>query len=98
MTPDEARVARGVRLERLRAEQRACAFDFLVHGDERGSHAKRCVYRGTSTPVHSREYDPGPPPDDIRLYEGTHLGALWGLNTMDAWQTAGWNIRVRRSA
>jgi hypothetical protein len=101
MTAAEARAQRFARIDRIRGDQRACAFDFLVNGDDRGLHAKRCVYAGTSTPTCDREYDPGPAPDDIRLYEGSELGALWGVSTAEgavatlAALRSGWNIKKR---
>lgn len=103
-TASRARAQRFERVERMTEEQRACAFDFLVNGDERGLHAKRCVWPKYGLPACSREYDPGPAPEDTKLYEGTTLGALWGLNpqpegvvaTMNAART-GWNIKPRRA-
>jgi hypothetical protein len=64
-----------------RAAEQACALDFLVYGDdeERGRHATRCV----CSPTCSRDYDPIPydeaEPTDLGLYEGTAIGALYGL-------------------
>ena len=98
-----ARAQRAERLDRIQGEQRACAFDFLVNGDERGIHAKRCVWPKYGLPACSREYDPGPAPEDIRLYEGSELGALWGISTAEgavatlAALRSGWSIK-RRSA
>lgn len=75
-----------------RAAEQACALDFLVYGDgEPGTflghrvqgvtHAERCVH-GPSRAC-SRTYDPMPydeaEPVDARLYEGTGIGALYGL-------------------
>jgi len=79
-------------------DERACALDFLTWGDEQGIHAKRCVHRGTSTPTCSRDYHPGPMPDNERLYEGTGIGTLFGLGQSHAWQLAGWNITRRKDA
>lgn len=101
MTAAEARARRAERVERMTEEQRACALDFLVNGDERGIHAKRCVWPKYGLPACSREYDPGPAPDDIKLYEGTELGALWGLNTSTGVASTlgalrrGWTIKKR---
>lgn len=100
----DARAQRETRLARLREEQRACALDFLVNGDARGIHAKRCVWPQLGLPACSREYDPGPAPDDIRLYEGSELGALWGINTSGGVTAklqalrAGWRIKQRSAA
>jgi hypothetical protein len=55
--------------------------------------------------VCSRDYDPGPPPADEKLYEGSALMALWedhpverldGPSDEYAWQLAGWNVKRRR--
>jgi hypothetical protein len=96
MNPGEARAARSKTNERRRNDERLCALDFLTWGDMQGIHAKRCVYRGTRLPVCSRDYNPGPPPEDEKLYEGSALGVLWGLNDNEAWQLAGWNITRRK--
>lgn len=98
MTPLEASAQRAKKLAQRRSDERLCALDFLTWGDEQGVHAKRCVYRGTSTPTCSRDYHPGPMPDDERLYEGTGIGTLFGLSTSEAWQLAGWNITRRKDA
>ena len=102
MTAAEARAARAERLDRIQGEQRACAFDFLVNGDDRGIHAKRCVWPAYGLPACSKDYDPGPAPDDIRLYEGSQLGVLWGItpnpeSVVDLMQAtrAGWTIKPR---
>jgi hypothetical protein len=89
---------------RKREEQRLCAGDFLLFGDTVGQHAKRCVYAlpgngptgngHPNLPACSRQYDPGPPPEDEKLYEGTALMALWE-DTNESWQLAGWNVRRR---
>jgi hypothetical protein len=93
MTREAARQRRANDVAKRRAAEVACAADFLRSGDTIGFHAKRCVF-GVGDAC-CRQYDPGPVPDDVRLYEGTSLGALWGLNTLQAWQLAGWNI-IRR--
>jgi hypothetical protein len=86
-------------------EQRACAFDFLVNGDERGLHVKRCVWPKYGQPACSREYDPGPAPDDVKLYEGSQLGVLWGItpnpeNVVALMQATrrGWTIKPRSAS
>jgi hypothetical protein len=97
VTPAEARYKRAARLVGLRAAERACAIDFLRHGDERGIHAKRCVFGEAD--ACSRDYDPYPTAEatpDPRMYEGTAIGALYGFGTTAAWQLAGWNVRRHR--
>ena len=96
MTPHEAIAARAARAERIRNDQRLCALDFLTWGDTQGVHAKRCIHKGTATPVCSRDYHPGPMPDNEKLYEGTGIGTLFGLGQAQAWQLAGWNITRRK--
>lgn len=90
-------------LFKLRASQRnrefADALDFIVYGDEDGRHAETCVH---AEPC-AREYDPLPYPEALpaepRLYEGTGIGALYGLPETDChlWQLAGWNLVPRSS-
>lgn len=96
MTRAEARKQRATAAENRRYAEALCAWDYLVHGDTLGEHAKRCVRPGGV--VCSRDYDPGPPPEDERLYEGSALGTLWGMNRIAAWQLAGWNVKRRRAA
>jgi hypothetical protein len=98
LTPAEARTARAKAVERRRNDERLCALDFLTWGDTQGVHAKRCIHAGTSTPVCSREYNPGPVPEDEAMYEDADIGALWGLNNRQAWQLAGWNVTRRKDA
>lgn len=98
MNAVEAREARAKKALRRREDERLCALDFLTWGDEHGVHAKRCIHAGTATPVCSREYHPGPMPDDEKLYEGTGIGTLFGLGQTQAWQLAGWNITRRKDA
>lgn len=99
MTRDDVLAQRAARVARLRAEQRLCAGDFLLFGDTVGAHAERCVYAARENghpdlPACSREYDPGPPPEDEKLYEGSAIMALWE-DTNESWQLAGWNVRRR---
>lgn len=79
----------------------ACALDFLVYADEdeeRGPHAGRCLHGADPC---SRSYDPLPyreaEPADLRLYEGTGIGVLYGVPGCEAhhWQLAGWNLNPR---
>lgn len=98
MTPEEARVARASAVERRRNRERLCILDFLTWGDSQGRHADRCVRPAGQ--VCSRDYNPGPAPEDEAMYEGTPLGSLWGLNGTRqdpyAWQLAGWNVTRRK--
>jgi hypothetical protein len=95
VTRAEARKQRASSVARRRHAEALCAWDFLTRGDLHGEHAKRCVRPGGV--VCSRLYDPGPAPDDERLYEGAALGTLWGLNDLASWQLAGWNVRRGRA-
>ncbi len=98
----DARDKRRERLERRRLDEARCAWDFLFHGDTRGEHAADCVYVERGLPACSREYHPGPKPEDENLYKNTPLGVLWGLNDPAplgdpyAWQLAGWNVTRRK--
>ena len=96
MTRADARKQRAKAAESRRHAEARCAWDFLTNGDLHGEHAKRCVRPGGV--VCSRFYDPGPVPDDERLYEHSALGTLWGLNDSAAWQLAGWSVKRRRAA
>ena len=112
MTPLEAKEQRAKAHERHRNDERLCALDFLTWGDTQGEHAKRCVFveaarkrnaqghvmneRSARQQACSRDYNPGPQPEDEKLYRGSALGVLWGLNEDEAWQLAGWNITRRR--
>ena len=92
MTRDEARRQRAAEITRQRGDAALCAWDFLT----RPGHENRCVKPGGV--LCSRDYDPGPKPEDERLYEGSALGALWGMNEIAVWQLAGWNVRRRRDS
>ena len=90
-----ARAARAERLSRRRLDEARCAWEFLVKGEPH----EDCVYQERGLPRCSREYNPGPKPEDEKLYEGTALGTLWGLNgprDPHAWQLAGWNVTRRK--
>lgn len=84
----------------------ACALDFRVYGDGQPgeffghpvtpvAHAERCV----CSPPCSFDYDPWPTaeaePADTTLYEGTGIGALYGVpGSPDITpHLAGWNVR-----
>jgi hypothetical protein len=92
MTRTEARAQRAAAVERRRYQAALCAWDFLTKPD----HDARCIRPGGVSC--SRTYDPGPVPENERLYEGAALGTLWGLNSIAAWQLAGWDITSRRRA
>lgn len=91
----DLRAKNAARAARHRADEALCALDFLTWGDTRGVHAKHCVH-GEADPC-SRTYDPGPPPEDESMYEGTGIGVLYGLAGSDvhAWQLAGWNLTTQ---
>jgi hypothetical protein len=95
-----AQIARSQRADavaRRRRDESLCAWDFLTWGDTRGAHANICIRPAGL--VCSRAYNPGPPPEDIKLYEGSALGALWGLPgsppVLDS-SWPGWNLTKRR--
>lgn len=90
-----ARRKRDEEVAKRRRQQMACAWRYLTEGEPH----EKCVFHADPC---SREYDPRPTreafPEDIKLYEGTAIGYLYGfINTeQHAWQTAGWNIKRRR--
>ena len=94
MTREQARAQRAEDAAKRRNADALCAWDFLTNGHD--GHEDRC--RRPGGVVCSREYDPGPVPEDERLYEGAEMGTLWGLNTTAAWQLAGWDVKTRRRA
>lgn len=98
MTPAEAKVRRGLEADKRRADQALCARDFLTWGDTRGIHSKFCVWGADE--ACSRNYDPYPTAEaapDPGLYEGTGIGALYGLRGSErhSWQLAGWNLTTQ---
>ncbi len=88
-----AKTARAERLSRQRLDEARCAWEFSIKGEPH----EGCVYETRGLPRCSRDYDPGPPPEDEKLYEGSALLTLWE-NTPHAWQLAGWNVRRRNAA
>jgi hypothetical protein len=95
-----------------RNAEAACALDFLVYGEGDSTptespwgsvvpvtHADRCVYGEAH--ACSRTYDPMPydeaEPVDLRMYEGTSIGALYGLNgdTPERLELEGWTLAPR---
>lgn len=84
-----------------RQAERDDAWDYLIRGDLDDRHTKRCLYALEGGEACSRDYNPMPYPDalpDPVTYEGTGIGALYGLRDTERflWQLAGWNIRKRR--
>lgn len=92
---EKGREQNAKRAAKARADEALCARDFLTWGDTRGVHAKFCVH-GEADPC-SRSYDPGPTPEDEAMYEGTGIGALYGMDGSEkfAWQLAGWNLATQ---
>lgn len=100
-TREDARAAADREHAEQRAREAACRLDFLVYGvdgdEEHGPHAERCI----CSPKCSRNYDPLPYPEaepvDLRLYEGTAIGALYGHGSLAPWagRLAGWNLTPR---
>jgi len=109
---ERARVARAEALSRRRLDEARCAWEFMIHGDTRGAHADVCVYveaarirnrdgrvineESARRRACSRDYDPGPPPENEKLYEGSALLTLWE-DTPQSWQLAGWNVKRRNA-
>lgn len=96
--PADARARHIAELAKRRNAQANDAFDFVYGGDEDGRHAKRCVFALAGGDACARAYDPFPYPDaapePARDYDGTGIGALYGLAGAEAhaWQLAGWNL------
>lgn len=78
------------RVSRIRLDEARCAWEFLYHGEP---HAE-CIFADRGEPRCSRDYDPGPPPEDEELYAGSALMTLWE-NTPWSADLAGWNVRGR---
>lgn len=93
-----------------RAAEAACVLDFLVYGDgepttflghrvQGVTHAERCVFGPRN--ACSRRYDPMPydeaVPVDLKLYEGTRIGALYGLPGCEdvILELEGWELAPR---
>lgn len=110
ITGAEARAQRAHELESRRAAEHACALDFIVYGDgEPGTfmghrvqgvtHAERCVFGARH--ACARTYDPMPyaeaEPIDLRMYEGTGIGALYGLTGSEGvvLELEGWELAPR---
>lgn len=109
MTSAEARAQHAAAASARRNAEAACALDFLVYGDGSPAmfmghtvvgvtHAERCVFGPAK--ACSRTYDPMPyaeaEPADTRLYEGTAIGALYGMPGPElAPLLEGWEIAPR---
>lgn len=104
ITAEQARQQMAADRKADRDREAACRLAFLVYGDaypgedgEPVPHATVCV----CAPACSRNYDPLPYPEaepkDKRLYEGTAIGALYGIaggeHLLGA--LAGWNLIPR---
>jgi hypothetical protein len=76
-----------------RNKEQAGAWEFLTTGDTE--------LPSPDGELWSRRYDPLPYPealpDELFTYEGTGIGALYGLpgSEIHAWQLAGWNLTPR---
>jgi len=95
----QARAQRAEAVAKRRRDEALCVWDFLTWGDTgKEPHAAFCIRPAGL--VCSRDYHPGPMPEDEKLYEGTGIGSLFGLNGTErdphAWQLAGWNITRRK--
>jgi hypothetical protein len=111
LTSGDARAQHAHELQGRRASEAACALDFLVYGDGDGptmtpwgssvpvAHAERCIHGPRA--ACSRTYDPVPydeaEPVDARLYEGTSIGALYGLPGSEGivLELEGWELAPR---
>ena len=84
---------RALELGSRRAKEQAGAWEFLTTGSSE--------LPSPDDQPWSRDYDPLPYPealpDDLHRYEGTGIGALYGLpgSEVHAWQLAGWNLTPR---
>lgn len=100
LTPEQARARNEARKNKVREDERRCRGLFRTTPD---GHAERCI----CSPTCSRDYDPAPPDDALeedgdvwapqprQVYEGTGIGALYGLLLPEGLASglAGWNIK-----
>jgi len=91
-THEKARAARADGVERRRLDEARCAWEFVYRGEPH----EDCVFEARGEPRCSRDYDPGPPPTDEKLYEGSALLSLWE-DTPWSYEMAGWNIKRRNA-
>lgn len=89
-----ARAARFEAAARRRLDDARCAWEFVYRGEPHDD----CVFEARGEPRCSRDYDPGPPPENERLYAGSALMALWEDDPRHAWQLAGWNITRKETS
>ena len=85
---ERARTARFEAASRRRLDEARCAWEFVYRGEPH----EDCVFEERGLPRCSRDYNPGPMPEDEKLYEGSALLTLW-QDTPQSWQLAGWNVR-----
>lgn len=95
--PAKALEQRAKAAAKRRSDMSLCAWDFLTWGDTRGEHRDFCMFVEEGQPPCSRLYNPGPALEDEAMYEGTGIGALFGLAGSErfAWQLAGWNLTTQ---
>ena len=90
-----ARRKRDEDVAKRRRQQSLCAWRYSTEGEPHD----KCVHHGDPC---SHTYNPYPAresfPEDVKMYEGTEIGYLYGLTGSDhhAWKCAGWNIKRRR--
>ena len=89
---ERARTARAEAVSRRRLDEARCAWEFVYKGEPHDD----CVFAERGEPRCSRDYDPGPEPQDEKLYEGSALLTLWH-NTPWSYEMAGWNVRRRNA-
>jgi hypothetical protein len=75
VAPLRLRAANFERASRRRLDEARCAWEFLVKGEEH--HERHGCIRPAGLAC-SRDYDPGPAPEDEALYAGTGIAALYG--------------------
>jgi len=91
------RAKRATEVAKRRNAEANDAYDFRYFGDEEGRHSARCLFAKRGGPACARDYILFEEPDDPTLYEGTGIGALYGLPNTDqfAYLMAGWTILRR---
>ncbi len=95
-TYDRSREKRFESVARRRDLERNDAVSYLL--SEHPQHLTRCLFVLDGLPCCSRTYDPGPiSPEEEAFYEGTPIGALYGLAGSErfAADLAGWTIRFQ---
>lgn len=87
--PEESRLPREAYLSSLREHQAHDAWHFRLTGDPEGS------VKPPYGKEWDREYNPVPYPEakpDPEEYMGTGIAAIYGWESEEYWQLAGWNI------